>query len=147
MYFSIPILHLGVFMLKFYCHSVIRLTIFPTYSTEAFEKENMMLSQSILTGVRVLRTEARRNIAIVAPALNKASDPIQQLFLDKVREYKQKSAGGKMVDSNPEIERELKNELERVAKQYGSDGKTDMLKFPEFKFPDVKIDPISQGTN
>ncbi|XP_070062827.1 ATP synthase-coupling factor 6, mitochondrial isoform X2 [Drosophila virilis] len=106
-----------------------------------------MLSQSILTGVRVLRTEARRNIAIVAPALNKASDPIQQLFLDKVREYKQKSAGGKMVDSNPEIERELKNELERVAKQYGSDGKTDMLKFPEFKFPDVKIDPISQGTN
>lgn len=51
-----------------------------------------MLSQSILAGVRVLRTEARRNIAIVAPALNKASDPIQQLFLDKVREYKQKSA-------------------------------------------------------
>ncbi|XP_030559738.1 ATP synthase-coupling factor 6, mitochondrial [Drosophila novamexicana] len=107
----------------------------------------MMLSQSILAGVRVLRTEARRNIAIVAPALNKASDPIQQLFLDKVREYKQKSAGGKLVDSNPEIERELKNELERVAKQYGSDGKTDMLKFPEFKFPDVKIDPISQGAN
>ncbi|EDW13932.1 ATP synthase-coupling factor 6, mitochondrial [Drosophila mojavensis] len=106
-----------------------------------------MLSQSILTGIRVLRTEARRNIAIVAPALNKASDPIQQLFLDKVREYKQKSAGGKMVDPNPEIEKELKNELERVAKQYGSDGKTDMLKFPEFKFPDVKIDPISQSAN
>lgn len=51
-----------------------------------------MLSQSILTGIRVLRTEARRNIAIVAPALSKSSDPIQQLFLDKVREYKQKSA-------------------------------------------------------
>lgn len=42
--------------------------------------------------MRVLRTEARRNFGIVAPALNKASDPIQQLFLDKVREYKQKSA-------------------------------------------------------
>lgn len=55
-----------------------------------------MLTQSILTGVRVLRTEARRSIAIIAPALNKAqgtpSDPIQQLFLDKVREYKQKSS-------------------------------------------------------
>ncbi|KAH8330274.1 hypothetical protein KR067_000711 [Drosophila pandora] len=106
-----------------------------------------MLSQSLLTGVRVLRTEARRNIAIVAPALNKASDPIQQLFLDKVREYKQKSSGGKLVDPNPEIEREIKNELDRVAKQFGSDGKTDFTKFPDFKFPDVKIDPISQPAN
>ncbi|XP_016989178.1 ATP synthase-coupling factor 6, mitochondrial [Drosophila rhopaloa] len=104
-----------------------------------------MLSQSLLNGVRVLRTEARRNFGIVAPALNKASDPIQQLFLDKVREYKQKSAGGKLVDSNPQIEKELKTELDRVAKQFGSDGKTDMLKFPEFKFPEVKVDPISQG--
>jgi hypothetical protein len=34
---------------------------------------------------------AKRNIGITAPALQKASDPIQQLFLDKVREYKQKS--------------------------------------------------------
>ncbi|KQS52444.1 uncharacterized protein Dere_GG12440, isoform D [Drosophila erecta] len=76
-----------------------------------------MLSQSLLSGMRVLRTEARRNFGIVAPALNKASDPIQQLFLDKVREYKQKSA----------------------------DGKTDMLKFPEFQFPDVKVDPITQA--
>uniref|UniRef100_A0A1A9X2D9 Uncharacterized protein n=1 Tax=Glossina brevipalpis TaxID=37001 RepID=A0A1A9X2D9_9MUSC len=102
-----------------------------------------MLSQSILNGARVLRVEARRNIGIIAPALNKVADPIQKLFLDKVREYKQKSSGGKMVDPSPEIEKELKNELERVAKQYGSDGKTDMTKFPEFKFPDVKIDPIT----
>jgi len=51
-----------------------------------------MLSQSLLSGMRVLRTEARRNFGIVAPALNKASDPIQQLFLDKVREYRQKSS-------------------------------------------------------
>ncbi|KAH8343704.1 ATP synthase-coupling factor 6, mitochondrial [Drosophila kikkawai] len=106
-----------------------------------------MLSQSLLSGMRVLRTEARRNIALMAPAMNKASDPIQQLFLDKVREYKQKSSGGKLVDSNPEIEREMKNELDRVAKQFGSDGKTDMLKFPEFSFPDVKVDPITQSAS
>ncbi|XP_073816244.1 ATP synthase, coupling factor 6 [Musca autumnalis] len=102
-----------------------------------------MLSQSILSGVRVLRVEARRSIGIIAPALSKASDPIQQLFLDKVREYKSKSSGGKLVDPSPEIEREMKNELERVAKQYGSDGKTDMTKFPDFKFPEVKVDPIT----
>ncbi|KAI8130389.1 ATP synthase-coupling factor 6, mitochondrial [Lucilia cuprina] len=102
-----------------------------------------MLSQTILNGVRVLRVEARRSIGIIAPAMSKASDPIQQIFLDKVREYKQKSAGGKMVDPTPEIEKEMKNELERVAKQYGSDGKTDMTKFPDFKFPEVKVDPIN----
>ncbi|XP_065371862.1 ATP synthase-coupling factor 6, mitochondrial [Calliphora vicina] len=102
-----------------------------------------MLSQTILNGVRVLRVEARRSIGIIAPAMSKASDPIQQIFLDKVREYKQKSAGGKMVDPTPEIEREMKNELDRVAKQFGSDGKTDMAKFPEFKFPEVKVDPIT----
>lgn len=48
-----------------------------------------------------------------------------------------------MVDASPEIQKEMKTELERVAKQFGSDGKTDMSKFPEFKFPEVKIDPIT----
>lgn len=48
-----------------------------------------------------------------------------------------------MVDPSPEIESELKNELERVAKQFGSDGSTDMTKFPEFKFPDVELDPLT----
>lgn len=33
----------------------------------------------------------KRNIGIVAPALQKASDPIQQLFIDKIREYNSKS--------------------------------------------------------
>lgn len=50
-----------------------------------------MLSQSVLSTVRVLRTEARRSIGIMAPAFNKVSDPIQQLFLDKVRDYKKRS--------------------------------------------------------
>lgn len=34
---------------------------------------------------------SRRNFGITAPCLQKASDPIQQLFVDKIREYKQKS--------------------------------------------------------
>ncbi|KAF7991620.1 hypothetical protein HCN44_008991 [Aphidius gifuensis] len=47
------------------------------------------------------------------------SDPIQQLFFfDKIREYKPKSSGGKMVDSTPETQRQLKAELERIAAQY-----------------------------
>lgn len=34
---------------------------------------------------------ARRNFGLAAPAMQKASDPIQQLFVDKVREYAKKS--------------------------------------------------------
>lgn len=34
----------------------------------------------------------KRNISTNVPALQKATDPIQQLFLDKLREYKSKSA-------------------------------------------------------
>lgn len=49
-----------------------------------------------------------------------------------------------MVDPTPETERELKTELERIAKQFGGGEGVDMTKFPEFKFQEPKIDPISQ---
>ncbi|KAG8226584.1 hypothetical protein J437_LFUL007276 [Ladona fulva] len=103
-----------------------------------------MISRIILT----LRSKApvilRRNIGVCAPALQKATDPIQQLFLDKVREYgqKSKSAGGKLVEPSPDIERELKNELDKVAQQYGGAAGEDMTKFPEFKFTEPKVDPL-----
>lgn len=50
-----------------------------------------MLTQSILLGVRNVAAEARRGFGIMVPAMQKVSDPIQQLFLDKIRDYKSKS--------------------------------------------------------
>lgn len=50
-----------------------------------------MLTQTILSGIRTVSFEARRNFGIIAPAMQKVSDPVQQLFLDKLREYKSKS--------------------------------------------------------
>lgn len=49
-----------------------------------------MLTSRLLGGVKVAQTSVMvtRNLA----AAQKATDPIQQLFLDKIREYKQKSA-------------------------------------------------------
>jgi hypothetical protein len=44
------------------------------------------------------------------------------------------SAGGKLVEPTPEIERELATELEKVAKQYGGGEGVDMTQFPTFKF-------------
>lgn len=51
-----------------------------------------MLTSQLLSGARSLGQIARRNFGIAAPALQKVSDPIQQLFLDKIREYKSKSS-------------------------------------------------------
>lgn len=51
-----------------------------------------------------------------------------------------------MVDSTPETERELKSELERIAKQFGGGGGVDMTKFPEFKFDEPKLDAINSAT-
>ncbi|XP_073974662.1 ATP synthase-coupling factor 6, mitochondrial-like [Rhodnius prolixus] len=91
----------------------------------------------------VLSEQSRRNLGVSAPILQKVSDPIQQLFLDKLREYKQKSSGGKLVDPSPETERELKQELLKLAKQFGGKEGVDMTKFPDFKFLDAKLDPIN----
>lgn len=53
----------------------------------------MISPQVLAAGARTLRIAVRRNFGVAAPAMQKVSDPIQQLFLDKVREYKSKSSG------------------------------------------------------
>ncbi|EDW93477.1 uncharacterized protein LOC6533030 [Drosophila yakuba] len=70
-------------------------------------------------------------------------DPVYQIFLDKVREYRLKSPKGKPIDPGPEYEAELKEALERLALQYGGGEGVDMTEFPKFKMPDLDIDPIS----
>lgn len=43
-------------------------------------------------------------------------------------------SGGKLVDVTPEIQKELKGDLERLATQYGGGPGIEMSKFPTFKF-------------
>ena len=53
-----------------------------------------MLSVKI---VNLVRHQARRNLGMMAPVLNQAAvatDPIQQLFVDKIRDYSEKKAVG-----------------------------------------------------
>ncbi|XP_022913321.1 ATP synthase-coupling factor 6, mitochondrial [Onthophagus taurus] len=105
-----------------------------------------MLYNQVLTGVKhhVKGAICQRNIGILAPCLQKATDPIQQLFVDKLREYNQKSGGGKnLVEPSPAIEKELKSELEKASKQYGGGPGVDMTKFPTFTFKEPVIDPIN----
>lgn len=49
-----------------------------------------------------------------------------------------------MVDPSPDTERELKSELEKLAKAYGGGAGADMTQFPNFKFDEPKLDPINQ---
>merc|ERR1712071_136886 len=90
---------------------------------------------------------ARRCLSTNTPALAAAApvaDPIQNLFLTTVKDYAAKKAKGKggLVDSTPAVEAELQNELDKVAKQYGGGQGVDMAAFPEFAFPEPKIDSI-----
>ncbi|KAK6621523.1 hypothetical protein RUM44_001330 [Polyplax serrata] len=78
----------------------------------------------------------KRDLGIFVPFMQKASDPIQQLFLDKIRDYKSKSGSGKLVEPSPELQKELASDRERVMKQYGFKAGDDVTKFPSFKFED-----------
>ncbi|KAJ8673753.1 hypothetical protein QAD02_005015 [Eretmocerus hayati] len=95
-----------------------------------------MLSRRIVTAVPRL---VKRNFGVAAPVLQKANDPIQQLFLDKINEYKQKSSSGKL-DISPEAQKELKAELDKIAKAYGGGEGVDLSAFPKFNFPEPKVE-------
>ncbi|KAJ0173427.1 hypothetical protein K1T71_010576 [Dendrolimus kikuchii] len=108
------------------------------------DRKTIKMLTSSLVGLRAFRTSVviTRNLA----AAQKATDPIQQLFLDKIREYKQKSAGGKLVDPSPTIQKELKAELDKLEKQYGGGSGVDMTSFPALKFEEPVLDPIDEQT-
>ncbi|GBP32317.1 ATP synthase-coupling factor 6, mitochondrial [Eumeta japonica] len=101
-----------------------------------------MLSSSLIVGLRAAKASILPSRHLAAAA--SATDPIQKLFLDKIREYKSKSGGGKLVDVSPEIQKELKTELEKLEKQYGGGAGVDMTAFPDFKFDEPKLDPIDE---
>ncbi|KAG3259825.1 hypothetical protein H1C71_029476, partial [Ictidomys tridecemlineatus] len=91
-------------------------------------------SSSPLSAVSV---HLRRNIGVTAVAFNKDLDPIQKLFVDKIREYKAKrQASGGPVDTGPEYQQDLEREFFKLKHMYG---KADMNTFPNFKFEDPQF--------
>ncbi|XP_037380965.1 ATP synthase-coupling factor 6, mitochondrial [Talpa occidentalis] len=83
----------------------------------------------------------RRNIGATAVAF-KELDPVQKIFVDKIREYKTKrQASGGPVDTGPEYQQELDRELFKLKQMYG---KGDMTAFPNFKFEEPKFEVIDK---
>ncbi|XP_043365058.1 ATP synthase-coupling factor 6, mitochondrial isoform X1 [Dermochelys coriacea] len=80
----------------------------------------------------------RRNIGLSAIVFNKAKelDPVQKLFIDKIREYNMKSqkAGGP-ADVGPEYQKDMAEEIAKIQRLYGGG---DLTKFPDFKFEDLR---------
>ncbi|XP_048348508.1 ATP synthase-coupling factor 6, mitochondrial [Sphaerodactylus townsendi] len=81
-----------------------------------------------------------RNIGFSAVVFNKAKelDPVQKLFVDKIREYNTKSqkAGGP-VDSGPEYQKDLNEGIAKLQRLYGGG---DLTKFPDLKFEEPKFE-------
>ncbi|XP_077336165.1 ATP synthase peripheral stalk subunit F6, mitochondrial-like [Lithobates pipiens] len=89
-----------------------------------------------------ISVQLRRNIGLTAIAFNKAKelDPIQKLFVDKIRDYRAKSqASGSTVDAGPEYQKELTEDINKLQRLYGGG---DMEKFPEFRFEEPKLDEV-----
>ena len=105
-----------------------------------------MLSVTSLRAAGFVRLQLRRNLATTSLILQQkqAVDPIQQIFVDKVREYAKKktAGGGKLVDADATTEANLKKELEKVAKQYGGKEGEDMTKFPNMQFEEPALQDI-----
>ncbi|XP_061666838.1 ATP synthase-coupling factor 6, mitochondrial [Syngnathoides biaculeatus] len=86
----------------------------------------------------------RRNIGLSAVLLNPAKelDPVQKLFLDKIRDYNTKSkASGGVVDAGPAYQKNLSEEVSKLERLYGGG---DLSKFPDFKFQDPKLDEVAK---
>ncbi|ROL45373.1 ATP synthase-coupling factor 6, mitochondrial [Anabarilius grahami] len=83
-----------------------------------------------------VRVTLRRNIGLSAVLFNKAKDldPVQKLFLDKIREYnsKSKAVAGGVVDAGPAYQKNLSEEMTKLQRLYGGG---DLTKFPQFSFP------------
>ncbi|XP_073318863.1 ATP synthase-coupling factor 6, mitochondrial [Pagrus major] len=82
----------------------------------------------------------RRNIGMSAILFQRAKelDPVQKLFLDKIRDYSNKSkTSGGLVDAGPEYQKNVSEEVTKLQRLYGGG---DLVKFPDFKFTDPKLD-------
>lgn len=131
----------------FYFNFEIKLPLSKISQNHILSHRNSIVSAENKTNKKMFSRFLKPSLVLCRSVSNTASlrykDPIYQIFLDKVREYRLKSPKGKPVDPGPEFEAELKEVTERLALQYGGGEGVDMLEFPKFKLPDIDIDPIS----
>jgi len=98
----------------------------------------------LLNGSRgLMKGSISRNFGVTAVAL-KELDPIQALFVQKVKEYSEASeaAGDDLLGASPEIREKLRSEEEKIARMYGADS-GGMDEFPTFTFEEPLLDALA----
>ena len=93
---------------------------------------------ALLRSVKALESLSRssRSIWTSSAVLAKQNmDPIQELFVNKLGEYKSKSKGGKLVDAGEEADARREKEIAQLQRRYGGDAKQ-LEEFPKFNFAD-----------
>lgn len=75
-----------------------------------------------------------RNVSTASAVMAKGNlDPIQELFVSKLEEYKSKSKGGKLVDAGEEADAKIEKEIAQLQRRYGGNAK-ELEEFPNFNF-------------
>lgn len=75
-----------------------------------------------------------------------ARDPIQQLFLEKINEYKKKAASTPdgLVDADAATKKALQEDAERVRRSFGINPGEEAMLTSKFSDDSFKLDPINQ---
>ncbi|XP_044143526.1 ATP synthase-coupling factor 6, mitochondrial [Bufo gargarizans] len=107
-----------------------------------------MVLQQLFRFSSILRSSIslhlRRNIGLTAIAFNKTKelDPIQKLFVDKIRDYRTKSQKtGGTVDAGAEYQKDLNEDISKLQRLYGGGN---LEKFPDFKFEEPKLEDVQK---
>ncbi|KAL1128813.1 hypothetical protein AAG570_013347 [Ranatra chinensis] len=117
-----------------------------SFFSENIHRRKMFFSIASIPVGRVLGSLGRRSVHVSEASLwsAQALDPVQKLFVEKIREYaeKQKNSGNRIVDPTPETEKETEIQMRYLNAKFGNVNYEMMSKFPEFNFTDPKLDPI-----
>uniref|UniRef100_A0A8C8X2H4 ATP synthase peripheral stalk subunit F6, mitochondrial n=1 Tax=Panthera leo TaxID=9689 RepID=A0A8C8X2H4_PANLE len=84
----------------------------------------------------------RRNIGIIAAAFTKELDPVQKLFIDRIREYRTKHRHLEdVLILAQSTSKSRRGSFSKLNQMYG---KADMNTFPNFTFEDPKSEAIEK---
>ncbi|XP_069115154.1 ATP synthase-coupling factor 6, mitochondrial-like [Argopecten irradians] len=98
-----------------------------------------MLASRLAAVGRTVQLQVRRNFGASAVVLQKV-DPIQQLFLDKIKEYRQKD-----IQKEAATDPDMLNELERLKGMYKVKAGEDMTTLTVPSYQDIAVENIDLG--
>merc|ERR1712121_400534 len=102
-----------------------------------------MMSRPLSGSRGLVRQSVTRNFGATAVAM-KELDPIQALFVEKIKEYTKASAeaGDDLLGASDEIRAKLAGEYEKIARMYGAES-GGMEEFPTFPFEEPLLDSLA----